>query len=149
MSELMRPIPFKDVIKWAIEEYNTQSSIFGIRKEKFYRNDSGTYVEVFGEQLATPIGPAAGPHSQLTQNIVAAYLAGARFFEVKTVQIMDGEDLRKCIARPCINAEDECYNVEWSTEFTVQEAYDEYVKAWVAIHEIGRASCRERVYDLV
>ena len=27
---------------------------------------------------------------------------------------------------------DECYNCEWSTELTVPQAYDEYVKAWFA-----------------
>ena len=27
------------------------------------------------------------------ENIIAAYVAGARFFELKTVQIMDGEEL--------------------------------------------------------
>ena len=134
----MRPIPFEQLVEWAREEYRTQGSIFGVRKEKFYKNESGAFTTLFGEELATPIGPAAGPHSQLAQNIIAAYLAGARFFEVKTVQIMDGEDLRKCIARPCINAEDECYNVEWSTEFTVQEAYDEYVKAWVMLHVLAK-----------
>lgn len=152
MSELMRPIPFKNLVEWALEEYNTQGSIYGIRKDKFYKNESNTYIEIFGEKISTPVGPAAGPHSQLAQNIVAAYLAGSRFFEVKTVQIMDGEDLRKCIARPCINAEDECYNVEWSTEFTVQEAYEEYVKAWVAIHvlakELGISEERDFAFNM-
>lgn len=138
MSELMRPIPFGHLIEWALEEYKKQGSIYGIREDKFYKNESNTYIETLGEKLATPVGPAAGPHSQLAQNIIAAYLTGSRFFEVKTVQILDGEDLRKCIARPCINAEDECYNVEWSTEFTVQEAYEEYVKAWFALHVLGK-----------
>ena len=35
------------------------------------------------------------------------------------------------IAKPCIHAEDECYNVEWSTELTVPEAYDEYIRGLV------------------
>ena len=48
---------------------------------------------------------------------MAAYAAGSRFFEVKTVQIMDGEELSKCVSKPCITAADECYNCEWSTEF--------------------------------
>ena len=63
-----------------------------------------------------PFGPAAGPNSQLAQNIIAAYVAGARFFEVKTVQKMDGADLAACVPRPCILANDEGYNQEWSTE---------------------------------
>ncbi|MGL6291876.1 MAG: putative selenate reductase subunit YgfK, partial [Eubacterium aggregans] len=34
------------------------------------------------------------------------------------------------VAKPCIAAPYECYNCEWSTELTVPEAFDEYVKAW-------------------
>ncbi|MEG2119668.1 MAG: putative selenate reductase subunit YgfK, partial [Pseudoflavonifractor sp.] len=36
------------------------------------------------------------------------------------------------VAKPCITAEDECYNCEWSTELTVPHAFEEYVKAWFA-----------------
>ena len=64
--------------------------------------------------------------------LTTAYFAGARFFELKTVQIMDGEAFAACIARPCILADDEGYNCEWSTELTVAQAADEYVKAWHA-----------------
>ena len=84
--------------------------------------------EIFGRKLETPFGPAAGPHTQLAQNIAAAYYGGSRFFELKTVQILDGEDLP--VSKPCIKADDECYNVEWSTELRVPQAFDEYVKAW-------------------
>ena len=45
---------------------------------------------------------------------------------------MDGAELAACISRPCILAEDECYNCEWSTELYVPQAYEEYVKAWCA-----------------
>jgi putative selenate reductase len=131
MSEIMRPLPFEDLVGFALGEYKARSSVFGIRKEKFYRPASGNGgVTILGKNLASPIGPAAGPHSQLAQNILASFLAGARFIELKTVQTMDGEEMRKAIARPCINAADEGYNVEWSTELTVGEAFEEYLKAW-------------------
>lgn len=52
------------------------------------------------------------------------------------MQTLDGEDLP--VAKPCINAQDECYNVEWSTELRVPEAYDEYVKAWFALKLLSR-----------
>ena len=71
--------------------------------------------------------------------LIAAYIGGGRFFELKTVQVTDGEALAKCIARPCINAEDEGYNCEWSTELTVEQAYEEYVKAWCVLKVIARA----------
>ena len=86
-----------------------------------------------------PFGPAAGPNTQLAQNIIAGYFAGARFFELKTVQKMDGADLAACINRPCILAEDECYNCEWSTELYVQQAFEEYVKAWCALKIMARS----------
>ncbi|HIT90752.1 MAG TPA: putative selenate reductase subunit YgfK [Candidatus Merdenecus merdavium] len=152
MSEIMRPIPFSDLINWSLKEYEEQGSIFGVRKDKFYRNEAGTFIEMFGEKLSSPVGPAAGPNGQLTQNIVASYLAGSRFVELKTVQIIDGEDLSKCVPRPCINAEDECYNVEWSTEFTVPAAFNEYVKAWFAIHvlakELGISDVRDFAFNM-
>ena len=105
MSEIMRPIPFPELINWVKGEYKNHGSVFGIRKEKFFRPASVSGgIELFGTKISSPIGPAAGPHSQLAQNILAAYLAGARFIELKTVQTMDGEELRKAVARPCINA---------------------------------------------
>ncbi len=152
MGELMRGISFESLVNWIKSEYNDRGSVFGVRKEKFYKNESNTFIEIFGEKISSPVGPAAGPNSQLAQNIVAAYLAGSRFFEVKTVQEMDGEALRKCVPRPCINAEDEGYNVEWSTELYVNEAFDEYVKAWFLIHvfakEFNLASERDFAFNM-
>lgn len=139
MSEFMRPIPFKDLIDWALEEYKNEGSIFGIKKEKFYKNESGKMLKtVFGDEISSAVGPAAGPQSQLAQNILASYLTGARFIELKTVQKLDGEDIQKAVAKPCINSEDECYNCEWSTELTVKEAYNEYVKAYFAIIALAK-----------
>jgi putative selenate reductase len=131
----MRPIPFPELINWVRGEYKNHGSVFGIRKEKFFHPASVSGgLELLGTKISSPIGPAAGPHSQLAQNILAAYLAGARFIELKTVQTMDGEELRKAVARPCISAIDEGYNVEWSTELTVEEALEEYIKAWFLCH---------------
>ncbi len=48
------------------------------------------------------VGPAAGPHTQLAQNIVTSWLTGGRFIELKTVQILDRLELEK----PCIDAEE-------------------------------------------
>ena len=134
MSDRMRPIPFDKLVNWVLEEHKTDGAVFGIRRPFIKKNDK--VLHLFGEQMETPFGPAAGPHTQLAQNIIAAYFAGSRFFELKTVQKLDGEDLP--VAKPCINAEDECYNVEWSTELRVPEAYDEYVKAWFALKLISK-----------
>ena len=136
MSDIMRPMPFAQLMDWVLTEYKNQGSIFGVSKLVKHAGDRA--LPIFEEKIESPYGPAAGPHTQLAQNIVAAYAAGARFFELKTVQIMDGEELSKCVSKPCITAGDECYNCEWSTELTVPQAYAEYVKAWWACKLLAR-----------
>ena len=108
MSEKMYPIPFKSLMNWIVTEYAREGEIFGVHTPYYA---TGKTLPIFGETIETPFGPAAGPNSQLAQNIIAAYFAGARFFEVKTVQKMDGEELAHCVPRPCILAADEGYNV--------------------------------------
>ena len=136
MSEQMIPIPFRELMTWIMAEYRREGSVFGVHRSYVAGEKS---LPIFGgERIETPFGPAAGPNTQLAQNIVAGYFAGARFFELKTVQKVDGAELAACISRPCILAEDECYNCEWSTELTVQQAYEEYVKAWCACHVLSR-----------
>jgi putative selenate reductase len=134
MGDRMTPIPFKELMEWVTYENNKYGKIFGVNK--FFINSDNKVLNIFGENIETPFGPAAGPHTQLAQNIIAAYVSGCRFFELKTVQTLDGEDLP--VSKPCIRAEDECYNVEWSTELRVSEAYDEYVKAWFALKLLSK-----------
>ncbi len=136
MSEKMYPIPFRSLMNWVITERKNNGEIFGIHTE--YKANPQKTFPIFGEKIETPFGPAAGPNSQLAQNIIASYVAGARFFEVKTVQKMDGEDLARCVPRPCILADDEGYNQEWSTELEVRQALDEYIKAWCALKVMAK-----------
>lgn len=136
MSDIMTPISFPQLVDWVITEKKTKGSIFGVRKA--YEAAGNCERTIFGRKLETPIGPAAGPHTQLTQNIAAAYYAGCRFFELKTVQIMDGAELAACVNKPCIKADDECYNCEWSTELYVPQAMEEYIKAWFLLHVMAK-----------
>ena len=136
MSEVMTPMSFEQLVDWVLQEKKKRGTVFG--QHHVYRADGTHNRTMFGRTLETPIGPAAGPHTQMTQNIVAAYYAGSRFFELKTVQIMDGEELAACINRPCIKADDEGYNCEWSTELTVPQAMEEYIKAWFLLKVIAR-----------
>lgn len=129
MSDIMRPMSIGHLMNWALSEYKKKGSIFGIDKLVHYT--SGQALPIYEEKIESPFGPAAGPNTQLAQNIIASYVAGSRFFELKTVQVMDGAELSACVAKPCITAGDECYNCEWSTELYVSQAYAEYVKAWV------------------
>ena len=136
MADIMRSIPFGQIMTWCLEEYQKQGSIFGVAK--VVRHQTGKALPIYKEKIETPFGPAAGPNSQLAQNIISCYAAGARFFELKTVQVMDGPELAACVAKPCITAHDECYNCEWSTELTVPQAADEYIKAWWACHLLAK-----------
>lgn len=137
MGDIMRPVPFGELLNRMFSEYKESKSIFGIPSKQFYRKENAKSLSVWGEHCETPVGPAAGPHTQLAQNIVCSWLAGGRFMELKTVQKLDQLE----IAKPCIDAEDECFNTEWSTEFTLVKAYDEYLKAWIALHLL------EEVFD--
>lgn len=120
-------MPFSQLMEWVQKEHDTKGTVFGVHRPY---TAGETKLTIFGRDLETPIGPAAGPNSQLAQNIAASYYAGSRFFELKTVQIMDGAELAACVNKPCIKADDECYNCEWSTELYVPQAQDEYIKAW-------------------
>ena len=130
MGDVMRPIPFRELVTRIFDEYRETGSVFGIPKIHFFEKQNSNKVETFRDTCDSAIGPAAGPHTQMSQNIVASYLAGGRFIELKTVQKLDKLEIEK----PCIDARDECYNTEWSTEFTLEKAYDEYVKAWILLH---------------
>jgi putative selenate reductase len=136
MSDEMRVHPFEALLLWILKELETNDAVFGIPRSLFYvpKREAPYASEMFGHRLATPVGPAAGPHTQLTQNILAAWLSGGRFIELKTVQIMDELE----IPRPCIDMEDEGYNVEWSQELKLEQSAWEYIKAWVLIHILPR-----------
>ncbi len=130
----MRPVPFRALIDRIFAEARLRGEIFGIPLEQIYRKQDSRLWPVCSQVCSTPVGPAAGPHTQLAQNIIACYLSGGRFIELKTVQQLDTLEIEK----PCIDARDEAYNTEWSSEFTLPKAYDEYLKAWVCMHLLQR-----------
>lgn len=153
MSDVMKVIPFEKIIKLTLEDYYTKGKIFGIEKKDFYREiDNSIEMDFCNEYLRFPVGPAAGPHTQLTQNFLAGYLTGNRYFEPKTVQIVDGKAMQEMIPRPCIDAKNVGYNVEWSTELTVEEAQDEYIKASVLMEvmaiELGLSDIKDFILNI-
>jgi putative selenate reductase len=126
MAELV-PIPLPLLVRRAFLEYQREGKIFDLPRSKFFRGfpDLDLSVDFHGHRASTPLGPAAGPHGQLAQNIVLAWLGGSRIIELKTVQILD--ELK--IPRPCIDATNVGYNVEWSQELKLEQSLEEYVGA--------------------
>ena len=114
-----------------LRELDLKDSVFDLPRRSFYAGDARKDLSVrFHDSVAaSALGPAAGPHTQMAQNIVLAWLGGARVFELKTVQVLD----RLKIPRPCIDMRNVGYNVEWSQELRTEESLDEYVKASMLI----------------
>jgi putative selenate reductase len=151
MAELV-PIPLPLLLRRAFLEYRREGKIFDLPSAKFYRGLPGldTSVVSNGHRASTPLGPAAGPHDQLAQNIVLCWLGGSRIIELKTVQILD--ELK--IPRPCIDAANVGYNVEWSQELRLEQSLREYVGAAMfveilkASHLIGDDVPGETIFDM-
>ena len=138
MAELV-PVPLPVLLRRAHYEYARRRAVFDLPERKFRRpaHPSGPALDLSvsyaGTRAANPIGPAAGPHTQLAQNIALGWLAGARVFELKTVQIND----RLTLSRPCIDMATVGYNTEWSQELRLEESLREYVKASMIIEILG------------
>lgn len=137
MSEKFYPISLRQLLQIIFNEYQSEGSIFGIPKELFFNPKNGISfsTELFHHKLDNPLGVAAGPHTQMAQNIIGAWLMGARYIELKTVQTLDEIE----VSKPCIDVQDEGYNCEWSQELKIKESFDEYLKAWVIIHILNHS----------
>jgi putative selenate reductase len=131
MSDRFYRIDIERLFKWIVNEEDS-GKIFGLYKENLFTPDNSDPFRMkrYGQLLETPIGVAAGPHTQLAHNIVASWLCGARYIELKTVQTLDEIEVTK----PCIDMEDEGYNCEWSQELKVHDSFDEYLNAWILIY---------------
>jgi putative selenate reductase len=131
----LTPIPFSALVTRMFREHETRQAIFDLPAAAFVRADTGLdwSVDFHGRRVATPFGPAAGPHTQLAQNIVLSWLAGGRILELKTVQVND----RITVSRPCIDMRTVGFNVEWSQELTLDESREEYVKASMLVEMLA------------
>jgi putative selenate reductase len=130
MAELT-PYPFARLLLRAFRELDRHQCLFDLPRGKFFTGepDHDLSVRFHGMPASTALGPSAGPHSQLAQNIVLSWLGGSRIIELKTVQILDELE----IGRPCIDAQTVCYNIEWSQELKIEQSLEEYVKASMLI----------------
>jgi putative selenate reductase len=127
----LTPMSLEVLLGRVAHEWATRRRIFDLPTARFFDVTSGPDLTAhfMGRPAATPIGPAAGPHSQLAENIVLAWLGGARVFELKTVQVMDELEIN----RPCIDMQTIGFNIEWSQELKIAQSLTEYVKAWMMI----------------
>jgi len=135
-SPPLTPMSLEQLLLRIEHEWTSRQRIFDLASARIWKpaDDVDLSFEFLGRTAATPVGPAAGPHSQMAQNIVLAWLGGSRLFELKTVQILDDLD----IARPCIDMETIGYNIEWSQELEVHQSLEEYIKAWMIIEILRR-----------
>lgn len=121
------PAPLGTLLKRAYYERQVQQSIYDLPLKECYRGSTRVDLSArfHGLPAGTPLGPAAGPQDQLAQNIVLAWLGGSRIIELKTVQVRD----ELTINRPCIDATNIGFNIEWSQELKLEQSLQEYVKA--------------------
>ncbi|HMP88733.1 MAG TPA: putative selenate reductase subunit YgfK [Kiritimatiellia bacterium] len=136
MSDRLYPLDAVKLARWLRDEWSASGSMLGLNRKVFFQPspDDSFKTSVFRQNIDSPIGVAAGPHTQMAQNIIAAWLCGARFIELKTVQTLDKLD----VSKPCIDMEDAGFNVEWSQELRIAESIREYTNAWVLIHALHR-----------
>lgn len=137
MAELV-PAPFADLVTRVFLEPRKQEALFELPRRKWYLPRDGTpdlSVRFHGRRAGNPSGPAAGPHTQMAQNILLSYVAGGRILELKTVQVND----RLTIARPCIDMTNVGYNVEWSQELRIEDSLREYVAGAMLVEMFRRS----------
>ena len=147
MAELV-PVPLGILLRRAQLEYQRRRVIFDLPERAFRRASQAgraldCSVTYAGARAANPIGPAAGPHTQLAQNIALGWLAGARVFELKTIQAND----RLTLSRPCIDMATVGYNTEWSQELRLEESLREYVKASMILEILGAGGIADGAAD--
>jgi putative selenate reductase len=132
--------PFVELIDRMRLEFARQAAIFDLPSRRWWlpAADGGgpdLSVQFHDRAAGTPVGPASGPQSQMAQNLVLSWLAGSRIMELKTVQVNDA----LVIGRPCIDAANVGYNIEWSQELKVDDSLDQYVQGTMLVHMLRRA----------
>ena len=133
----LTPYPLFALARRAFAELDARHAVFDLPARRFVTGDPARDLSIafHDARPSSPFGPAAGPHTQLAQNIVLSWLAGGRVIELKTVQLRD--DLR--IARPCIDMQTVGFNVEWSQELRLDQSLDEYAKASLLIRVLAES----------
>ncbi|MCD6092195.1 MAG: FAD-dependent oxidoreductase, partial [Bacteroidales bacterium] len=150
MTDQFYPISLFNLLKRILTELESSDEILGLSKHLFVNPNNYKNLQIlrFGNVLSTPYGVAAGPHTQLAQNIISSWLFGARYIELKTIQTLD----EVAVSKPCIDMQDEGYNCEWSQELKIHQSFDEYLNAWIIIHllnhKLGWGKTPETIFNM-
>jgi putative selenate reductase len=128
---ILAPVDFGVLVQRAFFEFERRRTIFDLGETQFHRARAGFDLAVrrHGTRVANPAGIAAGPHTQLSANIVLGWLAGARVFELKTVQVPETAHA----PRPAVDLGDPPLHAAAAHELRLEPALLEFVGAAMLI----------------
>lgn len=134
---VLAAVDFAVLVQRAFFEWERRRTLFDLAESQFHRDRAGFDLSVqrHGRRIANPCGVAAGPHTQLAANIVLGWLAGARAFELKTVQVPEGAQA----PRPAIDLGEPCVHAATAHELRLEPVLGEFVGASMLI-DMLRAS---------
>ena len=74
MSKDFSTISFKELLRLTLSSVKDRK-VFGLYFDQFYREKNEKLAaNIFSHKLGTPLGVAAGPQTQMAQNIISAWL---------------------------------------------------------------------------
>ena len=65
MSDIMYPVSFGNLMNHIMTEYKMYNRIYNVNK--IHRTNHDQRLSIFGKSIENPVGPAAGPNTQLAQ----------------------------------------------------------------------------------
>ncbi len=100
MGDRFRPISMEQLTDWVFDELESKDSIFGVPRSAFFVPDPADRfrVDLYGTTLETPFGVAAGPHTQMAQNIIVSWLVRRSLHRAQ-----DGPDARRARGRQALH----------------------------------------------
>lgn len=127
MTNLLHPMPMARMVEHIARELEMTSTVFSVSPG--YRGRLAEVKLPFG-QLDLPLGTAPGPHGLLAQNLVCAYVAGARFLSLAP--------LGGAIPEMTVGSDGLCRRREGSGGLSLRQAAAEAVKGSVLIQLLAR-----------
>lgn len=130
MTKTLRPIPIHRLLEHVAREMEMSSTVFSVPPG--YRGTGRGETLPFG-RLELPLGVAPGPHSQMAQNLICAYVAGARAFGLTTVSLDEPDEPGAYIQAP-----GQCRRRVRGGSLGLEEMTGEFIKGSFAIQLLAR-----------